>query len=165
MTLHLVPAKDILGFGANLLLTIQLKKKNHSVVIRKTQILLMEWWPQYGGQIRPFSTQLKKNERGVTISHSLWHISHFIVWFPDSLIFEQRNLRQVKDLRDGGKKGCLKMLKVFLMGKKEGWMTKKMGSEEETGEERKGAGWGCERGKDVISCATEPHSRHERNSR
>lgn len=32
------------------------------------------------------------------------------------------------------------MLKVFLMGKKEGWMTKKMGSEEETGEERKGAG-------------------------
>lgn len=138
MTLHLVPAKDILGFGANLLLTIQLKKKNHSVVILKTQIPLMEWWPHYGGQIRPFSTLLKKNESGVTISHSRWHISHFIVWFPDSLIFEQRNLRQVKDLRDGEKKGCLKMLKVFLMGKKEGWMTKKMGSEEETGRRGKG---------------------------
>lgn len=52
-------------------------------------------------------------------------------------------------------------------------MTKKMGSEEERG--RKGAGHGrrsvCvgerqrEREKDVISCATEPHSRHGRNSR
>lgn len=55
-------------------------------------------------------------------------------------------------------------------------MTKEMGNEEERG--RKGAGHGrrsvCvgggieterEREKDVISCATEPHSRHGRNSR
>lgn len=59
------------------------------------------------------------------------------------------------------------MLKVFLMGKTKGWMTKKMGSEEETGRRGKVQGMVrvCEREKDVISCATEPHSRHERNSR
>lgn len=39
------------------------------------------------------------------------------------------------------------MLKVFLMGKKEGWMTKKMGSEEETGRRGEVHGEGVREGR------------------
>lgn len=77
-----MPAKDILGFGANLLLTIQLK---NSFCCYLEEILLMEKWPHHGGQIRPFLTsgvsvgsrveeELKRgNDFSFTLAHITFH--------------------------------------------------------------------------------------------